>query len=380
MSDIPRRRDVAVAALLTPPGRGAVATIAVRGDLQFLDESPALFAAANNRAATAQPLDRVNFGRWGGDVPEDVIVCRTAPQELEIHCHGGAAAVRRLLQDLEERGCRVVSWQDFAAAGQSTIDAECTLALTQATTLRTARILLQQQSGLLRSAIEELRTLPLDGVVARTNEMLSWSEFGRHLTEPWQVVLCGLPNVGKSSLINALLGYSRSIVFDQPGTTRDVVTGQTAFDGWPVELSDTAGLRADADDLESAGIDRARERARSADLIVLVLDRSRSLLPGDHELLDRWPDAVRVAHKSDLNSAWTADMVPRALAVSSVSGEGLALLCQQLVRQLIPRVPEPDTPIPVASRQVQSLERIRQAAAAGRSDEVGAEVEFLLNG
>ena len=87
------------------------------------------------------------------------------------------------------------------------------------------------------------RAADLQAAAARIREWLAWEDFGLHLTRPWNVVLAGRPNVGKSSLINALLGYTRSIVFDQPGTTRDVVTAATAIDGWPIELSDTAGLR-----------------------------------------------------------------------------------------------------------------------------------------
>jgi tRNA modification GTPase len=375
-----QQASITVAALLTPPGRGAVATIAVRGDLTLFDESPALFLAASGRVVSSQLLNRVSFGHWGHDVPEDVVVCRISADEVEIHCHGGSAAVRRVLNDLAQRGCRIISWQDFAAAGRDRIDVECTVALTQATTLRTARILLGQRTGLLRSAIAELRQLPLDEVVARTTEMLSWSEFGRHLTEPWQVVLCGLPNVGKSSLINALLGYSRSIVFDEPGTTRDVVTGQTAFDGWPVELSDTAGLREGADELESEGVSRARRRADEADLIVLVFDQSRPVHADETELLRRWPQSLRAANKRDLQDAWQVADVGGAIAVSAVTQEGLADLMRAIVSRLVPHVPPAGTPIPIMPRQVAVIERIRASASAGNVDATRRSVEECLDG
>jgi tRNA modification GTPase len=379
MDDTQAHHDVALAALLTPPGRGAVATIGVRGDLSVLDASPALFLAANGRAVSAQPLNRVSFGRWGHDVPEDVVVCRISAEVVEIHCHGGAAAVRRVLNDLAQRGCRIISWQDLAAAGANRIDSESTIALTQATTLRTARILLEQQSGLLRSAIEELRSVPLGEVVARTTDMLSWSEFGRHLTEPWQVVLCGLANVGKSSLINALLGYSRSIVFDEPGTTRDVVTGQTAFDGWPVELSDTAGLRQGADELESEGVSRATRRAAEADLIVLVFDQSRPVHADEVELLRRWPHALRAANKCDLPRAWQVVDVGGAIAVSAVTQEGLAELMRAIVSRLVPHVPPEGAPIPFMPVQIAVLERIRACASAADVDATRRSVDEWLD-
>ena len=81
---------------------------------------------------------------------------------------------------------------------------------------------------------------------------------GRHLLTPFDVVLAGPANVGKSSLINALVGYNRAIVYDAPGTTRDVITAETAIDGWPVTLSDTAGLRDSDDPLEMAGVQTAQ--------------------------------------------------------------------------------------------------------------------------
>jgi tRNA modification GTPase len=89
------------------------------------------------------------------------------------------------------------------------------------------------------------------------------------------VVIAGPPNVGKSSLINALLGYQRAIVFDQPGTTRDVLTATTAIDGWPVELADTAGIREGDDAIETEGVARALAEIRAADLVVEVWDASQ---------------------------------------------------------------------------------------------------------
>ena len=134
----------------------------------------------------------------------------------------------------------------------------------------------------------------------RIEALLAREKLGRHLTRPWSVVLAGRTNVGKSSLMNALAGYGRAIVHPAPGTTRDAVAMATAIDGWPVELCDTAGLRAADDAVERAGIERARERLAQADLVILVADRSVPWSAEDQTLADQWPAAVVVHNKCDL--------------------------------------------------------------------------------
>jgi tRNA U34 5-carboxymethylaminomethyl modifying GTPase MnmE/TrmE len=103
--------------------------------------------------------------------------------------------------------------------------------------------------------------------------------------DPWRVAIVGRPNVGKSSLLNAIVGFERAIVHPTPGTTRDLVTARTAVDGWPVEFIDSAGIRSGRDAIESAGIEQARQAIESSDLALVVLDRSEPLAPEDHEII-----------------------------------------------------------------------------------------------
>ena len=372
------------AAVLTPIGRGAVATIRVEGDLSELDRvAEPLFRAANGQPLSQQQLQRIAFGRWGQTDGEDVVVCRVGDRSLEIHCHGGDAAVRRILEDLQRTGCELVSWQQQLGATRDPLDAECFEALCRATTCRTAEILLEQSSGLLKRAIEHLKDCTVTGnrtteLTQRLDSLLAWSRFGRHLTEPWCVVLTGRPNVGKSSLINALLGYSRAIVFDEPGTTRDVVTGETAFDGWPVQLADTAGLRETTEELEAAGIVLARRRLTLADARLVLVDISQPPDADDEKLLTEWPDAILIGHKCDLADHWQDRLPPNALRVSSVTGEGIAHLQTRLVEQLIPLVSTPGTPIPVTTRQIELLEVARHAVTNRDSTAIRAAIESLL--
>lgn len=390
--------DVPVASLLTPRGRGAIATVRLEGPAALLDEpnrsstgALPLFRAVNGRPLAEQTIGRIVFGHWGGPVSEEVVICRVGERSTEIHCHGGEAAARRILNDLESVGCTVQSWQE--ALGQTTplLEAECTAALTRATTLRTAEILLEQQAGLLRGAIE-------NGTEQQLDALLQWAGFGLHLSRPWRVVLAGRPNVGKSSIINALIGYSRSIVFDQPGTTRDVVTAETALDGWPIQFADTAGIRTTLtpgpsprrreanggsdpeahDDLESAGIELTRKILREADCRVLLLDTSRPPHEDDRQLLADCPDALLVAHKCDLPNVWGDQLPPEALPVSSLTGHGVDELARSVVNRLVPEVPPAGTPIPVTPRQVELLQEARDALRRGEETACRDALQRLL--
>jgi tRNA modification GTPase len=365
---------------LTPAGRGAIATCGLHGDVNVLDREPPLFRAANGQPMAAQPIDRICFGHWVGDAPEEVVLCRIDERTTEIHCHGGAAAEQRILNDLRARGCRVETWQESLRSTMGCLDAECTESLTRAPTLRTARVLLEQQQGLLRGTIEKLIDAPADAALAGVADLLHWADFGLHLTRPWRVVLCGRPNVGKSSLINALVGYARSIVFDQPGTTRDVVTVETAIDGWPVEFSDTAGLRAGADELEAEGIERARGQLARADVQIIVLDRARPPHADDCALLDERPDAIVAANKSDLADVWGRDLPAAALAVSALTGAGVAALLEMISRGLVPVAPAAGTAVPVIERQVECLRHADRALQSGDREAAARWLKHCLFG
>jgi tRNA modification GTPase len=364
-----------LAALLTPSGRGAIATIRValvQASRPVVDAWP--FRAVNGRPLSAQSVGRIVFGHWGSEPAEEVVVCALDDATLEIHCHGGDAAARRILRDLADAGCRVVASPQFLQQTESPLRAEVLRELCRATTLPTAAILWEQANGLFESAVRDvIAAAPanLPAAADRVRDWLAWADFGLHLTRPWRVVLAGRPNVGKSSLINAILGYTRCIVFDQPGTTRDVVSAQTAIDGWPIELSDTAGLRASADLLESAGIERARQTLETADLVVVLVDVSQPASAADRAILAEHRPAIVVAHKCDLptyegSDRWQRGETATWLRVSAKTGAGVEALVAAISRQLVPRVPPPDSLIPLTERQVALLKTA--LAAAERND------------
>jgi tRNA modification GTPase len=367
--------------VLTPPGRGAIAVIAASGP-QACIAIDASFQAANGRRLSSQTHDRIVFGHWASSAyREEVILVRGHDDALEIHCHGGAAAVARIVDVLTAAGCEQLSWTDWLESkGADQIVLEADVALAHATTRRAAAILLDQRNGALARALGEVRTSlqRSDAASAQQtlNELLERSTLGLHLTNPWQVAIAGRPNVGKSSLINALVGYQRAIVFDQPGTTRDVLAADTAIDGWPVRLTDAAGIRATDDPLESAGVVRAREQLRRADLVLWVMDATtlttaanavdiaqREFLDAGVTASDRQP--LVVVNKIDLFAGQNLQTDESMIAVSALTGAGLDGLLAEISKRLVPEEPEPGAAIPFTPRHVELLQRALASAKSG---------------
>jgi tRNA modification GTPase len=338
--------SASLVACLTPPGQAALATLGLRGPAAWAAVR-ALFRLRSGREVPPVPeAGRFWLGRMGDEVV--LAVKRAGPEPLlEAHCHGGRQAVAFLIELCREQGLTVCDWRQFLAAEEpDALRAEALAALAEAPTVRTAAILLDQVHGALGRALEAARAARERGdsgaAEAILKELAKWAALGRHLTRPWRVAVAGVPNVGKSSLVNALTGYSRSVVSPEPGTTRDVVTAAAAFDGWPVELIDTAGLRSGGSELEAAGVGLAREQLAAADLVLWVLDASTPPV---------WPEReagkVRlVVNKIDLAAAWDLAMAAGAWRVSSRTGEGIAALGEAVGRWLVPEAPPAGAAVP----------------------------------
>ncbi len=399
----------ASASLLTPPGRGAIAVIAAEGTAA-LEAVAVHFRAANRRRLREQTINAIVFGRWideptssDGDAlrGEEVVVCRTGASQVEVHCHGGVAAAERILTALARAGCRVESWTDWIGSHAACpIEAEAKIALAAAPTLRTAALLLDQQGGALRREIEAIRADLLSAPAAsseaarhRLARLLDGSDYGRRLTRPWDVAIAGRPNVGKSSLINALVGYQRAIVFDQPGTTRDVLAAETAIDGWPVRLCDSAGLRTTDDELEAAGVDLARRQLARADLVLWVLDAAE-LGPRDVAGVGAMAErAVQqeagghvasaplvVLNKIDLVGPSPAPLPPNVAAVSALTGDGLERLLAAMSQRLVPEPPAEGQAVLFTERQVAWVRAAQRCVDAGDGTGAARALAQLLAG
>ncbi len=327
-----------------------------------------LFRPRSGAELPAQPQPgRFLLGRLGGEIADEVVLTVQrggATPLLELHCHGGRANVRFLLELLAARGLRVCDWREFLRRTEpDPLRAAAAVALTEAPTVRTATILLDQCAGAFAAALDAV-TAALDrgdanAASAALDGLARHAPLGRRLTAPWRVAVAGPPNVGKSSLVNALAGYQRSIVAPTPGTTRDVVTTRLAIDGWPVELADTAGVRDATDALEMQGVRMAREASADADLCLWVLDASApagQAVPPDRQTgkLD-----LRVVNKIDLPPAWDLAEAPGAVHVSARTGAGLA----ELLRRRRP----PAGSRPAAKRGGRAVHRRPRRGRAGRA-------------
>ena len=375
MTDDP---SATIVTCLTPPGAAAIATLGLHGPDAWT-VCRALFAPRSGKLPESPDAVKPGqfwLGRLGEEMKDEVVLAlrRVEPVPwVELHCHGGRELIDMLLDVFRARGARACSWEDWERrTAKSPLQAEAAVALGRALTPRTASVLLDQYQGALEQALTEVRAALERGDGAEAEKPLAsltrHAALGLHLTTPWRVVVAGAPNVGKSSLVNALTGYQRSIVAETPGTTRDVVTTLIAIDGWPVELADTAGLRDDAEALEEQGIGLARAAAGTADLCLWVVDGASAPV---------WPQALptrvlRVVNKIDLPPAWDLGTAEGASRVSARTGEGLGGMCEALSRQLVPDPPPAGSAVPFTPEWCDRLEAARQHCAAGRLDEARA--------
>ncbi|MEZ6124877.1 MAG: GTPase [Planctomycetaceae bacterium] len=349
---------------LTAAGRGAVAVLRVEvRDSSDACELDTRFQTASGLPISSARINRIVYGHWG---QEDVVMVRTTACVWEISCHGGEAAVSMICETLK---CPLPS--DFTTdATDSELDQAILKELLSCRTLQTARYLMAQRSGLLADFLESTNgvsnvDLLSDDQRVQLLRFLSWRHFADHLTQPWTVAVVGLPNAGKSSLMNAVLGYDRSIVFDQPGTTRDLVDSDIVLNGWPIRLIDTAGIRSGKnDEIESVGIQAARHALRSSDLCLYLFDGSLGWSAQDEELLPEIPSNCPVAviqNKVDLCATDQLSAVRKlhpsvvSFAISAATGQGISDVLNWVAGALVPKLPSEGEPLPVCFPVVSRL-------------------------
>jgi len=304
------------------------------------------------------------------------------PPIFEINCHGGPAAVAAVSRRLAELGLeRVDPDRLLEIEGQPRIDRNARRLLRTARTPLAARILLDQLGGALTRALAPVAERLTSGRTAEACEAVGallsrWDHCGRFLADPPRIVIAGRPNVGKSTLLNRLVGADRAITSPAPGTTRDYVEAEAALDGVPVVLVDTAGLGEGRDALERLGVERARGELARASLVLYLLDASEGAGAEDEAVL-------RSLGERGL-AVWNkVDLAPRPLGepgVSALLGEGVAALTATILARLGYQSVAAGDAVPFTAEQAKILADVRQLARAGKADAARRALEGLAGG
>jgi tRNA modification GTPase len=355
----------------TPPGEGGIGILRLSGGnaekLLYKFFTP----AGPFSSFTSHRLYLGNFSdQYGNLIDEVMAVVMRAPRSytredvVEVHCHGGLVVMRRILDQFVEAGVRLARPGEFTLRAfiNGRLDlsqAEAVIDLIRARSDSAGRIAAAQLKGSVFRAVHELQAdiadllalieahvdFPEDDiefadqdrllsnaarVLSRIDVFLKNFDSGRILREGLSVLILGKPNVGKSSLLNILLGESRAIVTAIAGTTRDTIEENLVLGGVPLRLIDTAGVRITNDPVESEGVARAKSKIASSDLVLLVVDGSRQTDEEDLLALEACQQStvLLVENKADLARMAPDDRLahlPR-VSVSTKSGDGIEKL------------------------------------------------------
>ena len=337
------RQNDTIAAIATPPGEGGIAIVRISGACAGEFLRAAFRPAHKGEMKHGQMRYGTLTDPTGAPIDEVMAVFFRAPRSYtredvaEIHLHGGSMCARAAMERLLSLGARAAepgefTYRAFMNGRVDLSEAEAVMGLIGARSQAARRASIRQLRGGVSAPIGRMRE-ELTGLLAkieaatdfpdeidedvtakdvregasRIRNELSRAADGRRariVRDGASVVLCGRPNVGKSSLMNALLSADRAIVTDIPGTTRDVLTESFEIGGVRYQLSDTAGIRETADAIEKIGVTRARDALRDADCVLLVLDSSAPLTPSDQSMLAARDERyLTVLNKSDLAPA-----------------------------------------------------------------------------
>ena len=406
-----------IAAIATPLGVGGIGVVRISGPHAVV-AAQRVFVRPSGLPLTRLPSHQVQHGfvvdAQGKRIDEALLCVMRQPHSYtredvaEISCHGGVMVTQRVLETVLGQGVRVAEPGEFTRRAflNGRLDltqAEAVIDLINARTQASHRAAINQLDGALSRHLRALREeliqvsvyleagidfpeeelqlvseavlcARLQGVVAQLEALGASFARGRLLHDGMAVAVVGRPNVGKSSLLNALLGRDRAIVSPQPGTTRDTIEEELNIDGVLVRLTDTAGLHSATDVIEQEGMRRARTVVERAELLIVVLDGSTALTADDFLVLAETTEAPRllVRNKCDLSLSWTAADLTSAgapdavLDVSALQQRGLRELGQAIVQQALGNEPlSQDEVLLTRARHhqsiVSSLENVRTA-------------------
>lgn len=342
---------------------GGISIVRLSG-VDAVDIADKVFAAKNNRKLCMADSHTIHYGviKDGDEVIDEVLVSvmrapntYTREDVIEINCHGGILVTRKVLDTVFKYGARPAEPGEFTKRAflNGRIDlsqAEAVIDIINARNDYALKSSVSQLGGKLSEKIKEIREIILDNVafiesalddpehydindnvdkmckdvdncVENVDKLLKTSDNGRILKDGIRTVILGKTNAGKSSLLNALARAERAIVTDIEGTTRDILEEQINLSGITLNLIDTAGIRKTDDYVENIGVNKAKQYAADADLIIYVIDSSRQLDNNDYEIMDLIMNkkVLVLLNKSDMEQVVTKDEVLKHLSCNVIS-------------------------------------------------------------
>lgn len=367
-----------IAAISTAPGEAGIGIIRLSGknSVNVVDK---VFKSKRYNSLIDCESRKLNYGhiidpKNGKKIDEVLVVYMKSPNTytkedvVEINCHGGIIPVKRILELVLENGARMAEPGEFTKRAflNGRIDlsqAEAVMDLISAKTESSFDISLNQLEGNISKEVKDINNILLSmlahveasidfsedevddmayaqleeqglEVLNRISKLIDTSDTGRILREGLKTIILGKPNVGKSSLMNAILRENRAIVTDIPGTTRDIIEEYVNVRGIPVKIIDTAGIRETEDLVEKIGVDKAKEFLNKSDLVIVVFDMSRELTKEDYDIINLVKDrkVIILLNKTDLPNKIDEKHIQRQLedkkviSTSILKGEGLEAL------------------------------------------------------
>jgi tRNA modification GTPase len=372
-----------IAAISTPPGSGGIGIIRMSGPsslmvLQSIFKPHKLPCHFRSHHFNYGTIEDPHNNR----ILDEVLAVymqepRTYTREdvVEIHCHGGYLVLQSVLELIVSQGAVLAQPGEFTKRAflNGRIDltqAEAVIDILSARTRKGVDLALEQMSGVLYQRVDELRVALVrirallevaidfpeedveiidhsalisqlrEDVIIPLEHLIESADSGRIVREGVSVVIVGLPNVGKSSLLNTILQEERALVTAIPGTTRDTIEEYVDINGIPVRIVDTAGIREDAEEIEQLGIKRARDSINRADLVLFIIDGSQQLRDADRDLFKTvsHKPALTIINKCDLHERLERGKDPAlfesAVEISALTQAGFSDLKQEIFQRI----------------------------------------------
>ena len=370
-----------IAAIATAMSNSGIGIVRISGEESF-DIIQKIYRGKTDKNLRAQKSHTIHYGYIvdGEEMIDEVLVMLmkgphsfTGEDTVEIDCHGGVYVVKKILETVIKYGARPAEPGEFTKRAflngrMDLSQAEAVIDIIHSQNEYALKSSVSQLKGSVHKKIAEIRKeilyhtafietalddpehisvdgygdklkVTVDNLLEQIHQLLITSDNGRMIKEGIQTVIVGKPNAGKSSLLNVLVGEERAIVTDIEGTTRDILEEHIQLQGISLNIMDTAGIRETKDVVEKIGVDKARNYASEADLIIYVVDASRQLDENDEEIIEMIRDkqAIVLLNKSDLETVVTKEMLKEKIdkpmiLISAKEEEGIHELEETLKR------------------------------------------------